>query len=183
MKSMSKEENKTKAQVPLSSPEDEAPLSSPEGDTEDQTNEAPSGAVGGASEASEASENLTTTLEKIKRQARESDEAPAASLRFRDILGGDYLWALVRNQVWLIMLIVFITTAYVAVRYQCQQDAIDISQLERDLVDAKFQSLSSSSNLTRMSRQSNVLNMLKQNNDSLLHISQRPPYIIEVPEE
>ena len=176
MKSMSKEENKPKAQ---------APLSSPEGDTIDlsadsETIEAPSGAVGGANEASE---NLTTTLEKIKRQARESDEAPAASLRFRDILGGDYLWALVRNQVWLIMLIVFITTAYVAVRYQCQQDAIDISQLERDLVDAKFQSLSSSSNLTRMSRQSNVLNMLKQNNDSLLHISQRPPYIIEVPEE
>ena len=123
-----------------------------------------------------------TTLEKIKQQASEGDEAPAGSLRFRDILGGDYLWALVRNQVWLIMLVVLITTAYVAVRYQCQQDAIDISQLERDLVDAKFQALSSSSNLTRMCRQSSVLNMLKENQDSLLHISQSPPYIIEVPE-
>ena len=70
-----------------------------------------------------------------------------------------------------------------AVRYQCQQDAIDISQLEKSLVDAKFQALSSSSNLTRMCRQSSVQEMLKQNNDSLLHISQQPPYIIEVPEE
>lgn len=124
-----------------------------------------------------------TTLQKMKRQAKEGDEAPTGSLRFRDILGGDYLWSLVRNQIWVIILIVFITTAYVAVRYQCQQDAIDISQLEKSLVDAKFQALSSSSNLTRMCRQSSVQEMLKQNNDSLLHISQQPPYIIEVPEE
>lgn len=124
-----------------------------------------------------------TTLQKMKRQAKEGDEAPSGSLRFRDILGGDYLWSLVRNQIWVIILIVFITTAYVAVRYQCQQDAIDISQLEKNLVDAKFQALSSSSNLTRMCRQSSVQEMLKQNNDSLLHISQQPPYIIEVPEE
>jgi len=133
----------------------------------------------GKKEQPEGKKELTT-LEIIKQQASESDEAPAGSLRFRDILGGDYLWALVRNQVWLIMLVVFITTAYVAVRYQCQQDAIDISQLERDLVDAKFKALSSSSNLTRMCRQSSVLNMLKENQDSLLHISKRPPYIIEV---
>jgi hypothetical protein len=124
-----------------------------------------------------------TTLQKMKRQAKEGDEAPTGSLRFRDILGGDYLWSLVRNQIWVIILIVFITTAYVAVLYQCQQDAIDISQLEKNLVDAKFQALSSSSNLTRMCRQSSVQEMLKQNNDSLLHISQQPPYIIEVPEE
>lgn len=124
-----------------------------------------------------------TTLQKMKRQAKEGDEAPTGSLRFRDILGGDYLWSLVRNQIWVIILIVFITTAYVAVRYQCQQDAIDISQLEKNLVDAKFQALSSSSNLTRMCRQSSVQEMLKQNNDSLLHISQQPPYIIEVPEK
>jgi len=123
-----------------------------------------------------------TTFQKMKRHASESDEAPAGSLRFRDILGGDYLWSLVRNQIWVIMLVVLITTAYVAVRYQCQQDAIDISQLEKDLVDAKFQALSSSSNLTRMCRQSTVLNMLKANNDSLLQISKQPPYIIEVPE-
>ncbi|MCR4603860.1 MAG: hypothetical protein K5683_10090 [Prevotella sp.] len=132
--------------------------------------------------ADDSQQESLTTLEKMKRQASEGDEAPTASLRFKDILGGDYLWALVRNQIWLIMLVVLITTAYIAVRYQCQQDAIDISQLEKSLVDAKFQALSSSSNLTRMCRQSNVVEMLKDNGDSLLHISQQPPYIIEVPE-
>ena len=127
----------------------------------------------------EADKELTT-LEKIKLQASEDDASATASTRFRDILGGDYLWAMVRHHIWLIMLIVLLTTAYVAVRYQCQQDALDISKLESDLIDAKFQALSSSSNLTRMCRQSNVLNMLKQNNDSTLHISQQPPFIIEV---
>ena len=129
-----------------------------------------------------SSEELST-LQRMKQQASESDEAPASSLRFIDILGGDYLWTLVRNQVWLIILIAFITTAYVAIRYQCQQDAIDISQLEKDLVDAKFQVLSSSSNLTRLCRQSNLQDMLKANNDTMLHISKQPPYIIEVPED
>ena len=55
-----------------------------------------------------------------------------------------------------------------------------IIQLEKDLQDAKFKALSSSSNLTRMCRQSNVLNMLNNMGDTLLHISQQPPYIIEV---
>lgn len=122
-----------------------------------------------------------TTLQKMKKQVDEGDDAPSGSLRFRDIVGGDFLWTLVRNHVWLIILIVFITISYIAVRYQCQQDVIDINQLERDLVDAKFQALSSSSNLTRMSRQSNVIEMLRQHNDTLLKISPNPPYIIEVP--
>ena len=77
-----------------------------------------------------------------------------------------------------------ITTAYVAVRYQCQQDAIDISQLEKDLVSAKFEALSSSSNLTRMSRQSNVQRMLSiQDSITTLEKADQPPYIIEVPQK
>lgn len=125
-------------------------------------------------------EESMSTLQKMKKQVKESDDESSASLRFRDILGGDYLWAMAKGHIWLIILIVFITTAYVAVRYQCQQDAIDISQLEKKLIDAKFQSLSSSSNLTRMSRQGNIIDLLRQNNDTLLLKSQQPPYIIEV---
>ena len=71
-----------------------------------------------------------------------------------------------------------------AVRYQCQQDAIDISQLEKDLVNAKFEALSSSSNLTRMSRQSNVQRMLSAlDSISPLEKADQPPYIIDVPQK
>jgi len=42
--------------------------------------------------------------------------------------------------------------------------------------------LSSSSTLTEKCRESHVLEALKQNRDTLLHISDQPPYIINVPE-
>lgn len=128
-------------------------------------------------------EHLSAKLKQKINQTSEADEAPSASLRLRDVLGGDFLWTLARRQIWLIILIVLIVTAYVAVRYQCQQDAIDIAQLEKDLVNAKFESLSSSSNLTRMSRQSNITDLLQRGDSVTLHHSEQPPYIIDVPVE
>ena len=128
-------------------------------------------------------EHLSAKLKKKIDQTSEADEAPSASLRLRDVLGGDFLWTVVRRQIWLIVLIVVIVIAYVAVRYQCQQDAIDIAQLEKDLVNAKFESLSSSSNLTRMSRQSNITDLLEKNDSVKLHSANQPPFIIDVPAE
>jgi hypothetical protein len=104
-------------------------------------------------------------------------------LNLRTILGGDFLTAeMVRKQIWLVVLMVFFTIIYVASRYQCQQDLIAIDKLEKELLDAKYKALSSSSTLTEMCRESHVLDALKQNNDSLLHISDQPPYIINIPE-
>ncbi len=130
-----------------------------------------------------AEERLSDALRRMKQRANEDDDAPSGSLRFRDILGGDILWSLVKHQAWLIILVVLITTAYVAVRYQCQQDAIDISRLEKKLVDAKYEALSSSSNLTRICRQGNVIDMLNRGDSTQLRTSPPPPFIIEVPEK
>ena len=98
-------------------------------------------------------------------------------------LGGDYLFALVRHHILLILFIVFFLVFYVGVRYQCEQDVIEIDQMEKKLVDAKYRALSSSSNLTELCRQSNVLKALHENQDTLLQLSDQPPYIIEVPED
>lgn len=123
-------------------------------------------------------------LKELKAQASEDEQTPVGSLTLRKILGGDILSASqVRRQIWLILLIVFFTVIYVAFRYQCQQDMIKINQLENELKDAKYKALSSSSTLTERCRESQVLQMLRQNNDSVLHISDRPPYIIEVPQQ
>ena len=122
----------------------------------------------------------TSALEQMKQQVSEDDEAPAGTLTLRQVVGGDYLFTLVRHHVMLIFLIVVITIVYVGIRYQCQQDVIEINRLEGELVKAKYKAMSSSSNLTEMCRQSNVLRL---NQDTLLQISDRPPYIIEVPEE
>jgi hypothetical protein len=65
---------------------------------------------------------------------------------------------------------------------------IDIAQLEKDLTDAKYKALSSSSQLTERCRESKVLRALQQNMDSLervkgIHPSVQPPYKVYIPEE
>ena len=134
-------------------------------------------------EASEMKEQAKKTIQKIKEKVQEEDTKPTASLNLRTILGGDFLTAdMVRRQIWLSVLMVIFTIIYVASRYQCQQDLIAIDKLEKELLHAKYKALSSSSTLTEKCRESHVLEALKQNKDSLLHISDQPPYIINIPE-
>lgn len=135
-------------------------------------------------EASEKSESkLQETIQKIKASAREEDPKPSAQLNLRTILGGDLLTTeMVRSQIWLFVLIVFFSIIYVAFRYQCQQDMLTIDRLENELKDAKYKALSSSSTLTEKCRESRVLDVLKQNKDSLLHQADQPPYIIQIEE-
>lgn len=134
-------------------------------------------------EAAEMKEQAKKTIQLIKEKAKEEDPKLTSSLTLRTILGGDFLTAdMVRRQIWLFILLVAFCIAYVAVRYQCQQDLLAIDKLENELLDAKYKALSSSSTLTEKCRESHVLDALKQNKDSLLHIADKPPYIINVPE-
>lgn len=128
-------------------------------------------------------EVLKETLKKIKETASEEDPKPSQQVNLRTILGGDILTAeMVRSQIWLFVLIVAFSIVYVAFRYQCQQDMQTIDRLETQLKDAKNKALAASSTLTEKCRESHVLEILKQNKDSLLHIADRPPYIIQIPE-
>ena len=131
----------------------------------------------------EAKEKLKETIQKIKESASEEDPGPSSQLSLRTILGGDLLTTeIVRSQIWLFVLIVGFAIVYVAFRYQCQQDMIAIDKMEKALKDAKYKALSSSSTLTEKCREGHVLEILKQNKDSLLHQADQPPYMIEVPE-
>ncbi|MBQ8486623.1 MAG: hypothetical protein IJ533_03110 [Prevotella sp.] len=123
-------------------------------------------------------------LKEIKKSVSEDDSNLAGTLTLRKILGGDFLSAeLMRRNIWPLVLVVFFTVVYVAFRYQCQQDMILIDKMEGQLKDAKYKALSSSSTLTERCRESQVLEKLRQNHDSLLHVSDQPPYIINVPEK
>ena len=134
-------------------------------------------------EASEMKEQAKNAIQLIKEKASEEDPKLTPALTLRTILGGDFLTAdMVRRQIWLFVLMVIFCIAYVAVRYQCQQDLLTIDKLENELLDAKYKALTSSSTLTEKCRESHVLYALKQNKDSLLHIADQPPYIIYVPE-
>ena len=128
-------------------------------------------------------EQIESAIKIIKERARE-DDSKSSSLSLREILGGDILTTqVVRSQVWLLVIIVGFVIAYVAFRYQWQQDFIAIDKMEKELKDAKYRALTTSSTLTEKSRESRVLDELKNNKDSLLKVSDQPPYIITIPEE
>ena len=134
-------------------------------------------------EAAEIKAQAKNTIRKIKETVKEEDPKLSPTMTLRTILGGDFLTAeMVRHQIWLIMLVVLFAVIYVAFRYQCQQDMITIDKMEKELLDAKYKALSSSSTLTEKCRESHVLDALKNNKDSLLHIADLPPYIINIPE-
>ena len=134
-------------------------------------------------ESSEMKVQAKNTIQKIKEKVQEDDPKPSSAMTLRTILGGDFLTAeMVRHQIWLIILVVVFAIIYVAFRYQCQQDLITIDKKEKELLDAKYKALSSSSTLTEKCRESHVLDALKNNKDSVLKISDQPPYIINVPE-
>ena len=129
-------------------------------------------------------ESKASALEMLKNSVSEEDSKPTAQLSLKMILGGDILNAqFVRRQLWLIVIVVVFVIIYVASRYQCQQDMIKIANMEFELKDAKYRALSISSKLTERSRESHVLKLLKENNDSLLKASDQPPYIINVPKK
>ena len=135
-------------------------------------------------EKEEVVESKASALETLKNSVSEEDSKPTAQLSLKMILGGDILNAkFVRRQLWLIVIVVVFVIIYVASRYQCQQDMIKIANMELELKDAKYRALSISSKLTERSRESHVLKLLKENNDSLLKASDQPPYIINVPKK
>ena len=126
----------------------------------------------------------TTLKEALQEQAREDEEALTSSVTLRKILGGDFLTAsMIRRQIGLILIIVAFTIVYISNRYSCQRDQLEIDKLTKELQDAKYKALSSSSMLTEKCRESHVLDMLKNNKDSVLHVADQPPYIIYIPEK
>lgn len=122
--------------------------------------------------------------EVIQEQAREDEETLTSNITLRKILGGDFLTAnMLKRQIGVILIIVAFTIVYISNRYSCQRDLLEIDKLNKELLDAKYKALSSSSMLTEKCRESHVLEMLRNNKDSILHIADQPPYIINVPEK
>lgn len=135
-------------------------------------------------EQPEAEKKPSELQEAIREQAIEGEAAQSASFTLRRILGGEFLTArMLRKQVWVILIIAAFTLVYVSNRYSCQKDLLEINELNDKLKDAKYKALATSSELTEMCRESNVLEMLQNNKDSVLQIASQPPYIINVPEQ
>ncbi len=160
----------------------EAPTQKEETKTTDAKGKQPNNEQNGAAETTD--HEPPSLKEVIKEQAIEGEAPFSRNLSLRKILGGDILnAAAIREQIWLFLLIAFMLIIYTSNRYSCQQDIIEIDRLQKELQDAKYKALSSNSQLTEKSRESNVLQLLKASKDSTLKIANQPPYIINVPRD
>ncbi len=137
-----------------------------------------------ATDQKEVADEGPTLKEVILEQATEEEAPLSKNFTLKKILGGDILTtSTIRKQIWVVLLITFFIIIYISNRYSVQQHLIEIDQLQKELQDARYKALSTSSQLTEKSRESNVLEMLKNNKDSVLKIANQPPYIITVPKE
>jgi len=169
-----KEKQIVNSQAEGTAPEEPAKTATPKGSAKADASKEPA-------KAAAPEESLKAALAK---QAIEEEASGSASFTLRKILGGDILTAqIIRKQIWLFMLIVVFIIIYISNRYSIQKDLIELDQLQKELQDTKYKALSTSSQITEKSRESNVLDMLKHSKDSTLHIATQPPYIINVPEE
>ena len=178
-----KEKQIVNSQAEGTAPEEPAKTATPKGSAKADASKEPAKAAAPEGPAKEAvpEESLKAALAK---QAIEEEASGSASFTLRKILGGDILTAqIIRKQIWLFVLIVFFVIIYISNRYSIQKDLIELDQLQKELQDTKYKALSTSSQITEKSRESNVLDVLKHSKDSILHIATQPPYIINVPEE
>jgi len=82
------------------------------------------------------------------------------------------------HQIPLFLLILGGILLMVTNRYQAQQEIIEKEQLQRDVEDWKYRSLTRSSELTTRTRQSQIEERLKALGDSTLSTPKEPPFTI-----
>lgn len=169
---------------PLEDQDDDASLDT-DADDEAVSDDDDDSDAAGDDAVSDDDENTEQHLKAaIHEQAREDERPHSSNFTLRKILGGDILTArMLRNNIWLIVLIVGFIVLYITNRYKVQKDLLEIDALNTELIDAKYRALSASSNLTEKCRESHVLDNLKNGPDSSLKQSDRPPYIVEVPDK
>lgn len=100
-------------------------------------------------------------------------------MTLKSILGGDILThEFFRRQFLLLVILVIFAIIYVANRYACQQQLIEIDRLKKELTDIKYNALTRSSELTEKSRQSKIEEYVSTG-ESALQTSTNPPYLIK----
>ncbi len=136
-------------------------------------------------ETREEQDEEISLMDLLKEQAQEEDVDPRRSnITLRKIIGGEILTAeVVRKQIWVIILVTLFIIIYIAEGYSYKQFMLSIDNLNTQLRDAKYRALSVKSDLTEHTRRSKIIDLLEINHDSLLHVADRPPYIVPIPEK
>jgi hypothetical protein len=107
------------------------------------------------------------------------DFSDIKSSTLRDVLNGEILSKnFFKKQYGLIIMISLLAFFYVDNRYSCETQLAKSIELKKQIMDAKYESLTISAQLMELSRQSNVLKAVKDRGLGLVQ-PVMPPVVIE----
>lgn len=119
------------------------------------------------------------TLEDVIAREAKEEQDTSSPFSLSRTLGGVIIARAVQKQIWLVLLIGLFFVAYISMRYICQQKIVEIAKIEKKMVDAHYKATVCTSELTKNSRESNIMKLLSMYGDSTLTIPKDPPFYIK----
>ena len=115
-----------------------------------------------------------------ERRRRNKERARRKTGKIKHILLGDVLKeSYIINEIPYIIFVTILFILYIANRYHVQQQVLKIDKLKLELVQVKYDAVSKSSELLVRTRQSRIMQYLKNTSDSTLQTTTSPPYVIK----
>lgn len=115
----------------------------------------------------------------LKKIIGEDNSKAFNSLSFKKILGGTFFTTeFFRKQIYVIILISILSFFYVDNRFYCETQMSKVIELKKKIEDLKYESLTISAQLMNISRQSNVIKLVKEKNLNLVG-TEAPPVVID----
>ena len=119
---------------------------------------------------------FTNIKERVALEDKVRAERPKMTLK--DVASGEALgreW--LQRQIPFILFLVMIALFYINNRFTYEAQLRDIDRLKKELIDAKYESLTVSEELMQMSRQSYVIDKLREQGSDL-EVSTEPAVVI-----
>jgi len=115
----------------------------------------------------------------FKKIIGEDNSKALNSLSLKKILGGTiFTTEFFRKQIYVIILICILSFFYVDNRFYCETQMSKVLELKKKIEDLKYESLTISAQLMNISRQSNVIKLVKEKNLNLVG-TETPPVVID----
>ena len=119
---------------------------------------------------------FTNIKKRVALEDKAREERPKITLK--DVASGEALgreW--LQRQIPFILFLVMIALFYINNRFTYEAQLRDIDRLKKELIDAKYESLTVSEELMQMSRQSYVIDKLREQGSDL-EVSTEPAVVI-----
>lgn len=125
--------------------------------------------------------NDSEAMRTIDRMADEENDDKSGEISWRSLLGGDLLKSkFLMKQVVFLLYLTVLMLLYTGNRYASQQDAILTDSLQNTLKSERYNVMTVSSELSKLSRQSEIIHKLRELNDTSLLNNSTPPFTIDL---